>query len=187
MHQFGEKTRAKPGGDVRNWADRDPDASGLARIVHFEAHTPDASEPGCMRMGQPLRLSMDIEFYAAVERPTFGILIHSIMGEPLLDFRSVHGDLRLGRVDGGLRIEATIPNLALYPGEYLLSPWVADRTQKRNMDWARNVLTLLVLPPDEGPDDLRRTGLWGKYWVPSQWRVCSGSAETLSEAAGATN
>jgi lipopolysaccharide transport system ATP-binding protein len=182
VRRYCERSRAGRGGDVRDWPDRDPEATGQARIVHFETHTPDAREPACLRMGLPLRLSMEVEFHEAVDGPTFGVLIRSMTGEPLVDLRSVHGGVRLGRVEGAVRLEATIPSLALYPGEYLLSPWVADHTQQRDIDWARNVVTLVVLPLEEGPDDLRRTGLWAKYWVPSHWRIGPASVAASAEA-----
>jgi hypothetical protein len=71
---------------------------------------------------------------------------------------------------GRVVLEADIPALRLYPGQYLLSPWIADRMAKVDVDFVHFCSKLTVLAP---PDQERRRKLdptWGRMVVDSAWR-----------------
>jgi lipopolysaccharide transport system ATP-binding protein len=180
IKSYFEDVRASQSGSLRDWADRDPGSTGVARIIRLETVPDEGKAPDCVETGARLRLRMEVEFSELVRNPTFGVLVHSMTGEPLLDIRSVHGGLHIDQVAGAVRIDLTVPSLGLYPGEYFLSPWVADRTMKRNLDWVRHVRVLLVIPADNLSSDLQRTGTWGKYWVPSEWTWKTGATTPAS-------
>jgi hypothetical protein len=102
--------------------------------------------------------------------PTFGLIIHNAMGDPLLDLRSIHGGLRLGRVHGRVCVQGSIENLGLYPGRYLLSPFVMDSACRWDVDFVKLCCTLDVEPAGGPHGDLKLAAEWGKYWVPSDWK-----------------
>ena len=105
--------------------------------------------------------------------PTFGLIVHDALGTPILDLRSAHNGLRLGRVLGPITIQMEVRNLGLYPGHYFLSPWISDSASKRNVDWPRLCCAFDVLPMP-GQRDLQLDEDWGKYFVPSDWSLASG-------------
>jgi lipopolysaccharide transport system ATP-binding protein len=166
---YYKDARAAQTDSLREWADRDPQATGQARIVRFDINVTNGESPDCTRLAEPIQMSMDVEFYESIPNPTFGVLVSSITGEALLDLRSIHSSMHVNLGRGIIRVTVTVPSLGLYPGEYLLSPWVADHSMKKNLDWAKNVRVLLVIPPYECSSDLQRSSSWGKYWVPSEW------------------
>jgi lipopolysaccharide transport system ATP-binding protein len=172
-------------GCLRDWADRDPGSTGQARILRLDVLCPDRKAIDSVEFGSALLMNMEVEFLEPVMHPTFGVLIGTMTGERMLDVRSVHDGMDIGEVEGKVRIQISIPNLGLYPGEYLLSPWVADRTMKRNMDWAKNVRVLYVVPADGLSRDLQTSGTWGKYWVRSWWNYKLGAPVTETNTANA--
>jgi lipopolysaccharide transport system ATP-binding protein len=158
---------AGDGEHVENWPDRD--GSGQARVSRLEVLDLSGRPTSAVSFDEPLRLRLTCEFTQEIEA-TFGVLVHSLMQEPLLDFRSTDGGLTPRRLSGTVVLEADIPALKLYPGQYLLSPWIADRMVKSDIDFVHFCSKLTVLTPaDEGR---RRTldPAWGRMVVDSTWR-----------------
>ena len=71
-----------------------------------------------------------------------GWCLHSATGEPMVDLQAAHSGLKSGRLQGrsarwpGRRY----PISPLYPGRYLLSPWVTDSASHGFIDLARFLL-----------------------------------------------
>jgi hypothetical protein len=72
----------------------------------------------------------------------------------------------------------------LYPGDYLLSPWISDAAYQENIDWAKYCATLSVYPAPGPYGDLKLNPADGKYWIPSSW--CRAAAGTRSAIAAGT-
>jgi lipopolysaccharide transport system ATP-binding protein len=176
---FGNLRKARAG-SVRDWSDRE--GNGQARITDFEVRDADGN-PGGAHVGGEVAFTIVATFFEPVVDPTFGVLIHTDAGEPILDLRSSHAGLRLGRVLGTVVVRSRVRTIGLYPGEYLLSPWISDAAYLMNIDWAKHCTTLSVRPAPGPHGDLKLNPMDGKYWVPSIW---SGrSADTWSEKDGA--
>jgi hypothetical protein len=120
------------------------------------------------RLGDSVCFELETEFAKPLVDPNFGVVIHSPSGEPRLDPESIHSGLRLGRVEGRLRIKGTVANLGLYPGRYLLTPWITAAAS-RPVDIVRLCTAIEVIPTPGPFGDLRLDPKWGKYWVPSSW------------------
>jgi lipopolysaccharide transport system ATP-binding protein len=151
--------------DLSSWKDRE--GSGAARIARFEVLDSAGHPTSVVSYRAPLRFRLTCEFPEEREA-AFGILVHSLMQEPLLDLRSPDGGLAPRRLGGRVVVEAQVPALNLYPGQYLLSPWIADRMVREDVDFVHFCTRLsVVAPPDEG----RRTfdPAWGKVVVESAW------------------
>jgi hypothetical protein len=68
-------------------------------------------------------------------------------------------------------VQATFENIGLYPGTYLLSPWITDSTCQFPLDWAK-LCSRFRVDANVGPHgDLKLDPQWGKYWVASQWEI----------------
>jgi lipopolysaccharide transport system ATP-binding protein len=152
---------------VRDWADRQ--TNGQARIVHLEITDGQGNVTGSVPVAGRVRFSLVVDFREPVVDPCFGVLVETATGEPILDIRSNHAGLRLGRVEGSVVVQAAVDRLGLYPGEYFLSPWLSDASLQCVIDWPKHCCRLRV---DSGPGphgDLRLDPAWGKYWIPSAW------------------
>jgi lipopolysaccharide transport system ATP-binding protein len=154
-------------GSVREWHDRE--SNGQARIIQFEVSDTGGNRGASMPVGGDVQFTMVAEFYEPVLDPAFGIVIETTAGEPILDLRSVHAGLRLGRVKGTITLHARLPALGLYPGEYLLSPWITDARCAENIDWAKHCATLHVHPAPGPYGDLQLVPNYGKYYTQSHW------------------
>jgi lipopolysaccharide transport system ATP-binding protein len=171
-------------GSITDWRDRE--SNGQARIVRLEAADADGNRAGSVPVGGSVRFTITADFREPIFDPGFGVVVHTIAGEPLLDLRSSHAGLRLGRVSGRVVIDATVPVVGLYPGEYLLSPWISDASCNEILDWAKQCVTLHVHPSPGPHGDLRLDERYGKYWVQSNWSAAGRDAD-LCEPALATS
>jgi lipopolysaccharide transport system ATP-binding protein len=152
---------------VRDWPDRE--TNGQARIVNLEVDDLVTGVHGSVAFGNDLRLTIEAEFQEPVQDPGFGMIVHSVEGEPMLDLRSSHSDVRLGRVNGRMTMSVTVKRLGLHPGQYLLSPWIMDATCTEDLDYAKHCSTLRVDPGQGEGRTPRLNPEYGRYWVPSDW------------------
>jgi lipopolysaccharide transport system ATP-binding protein len=170
----GETTRryfscARNSGHISldSWSDRI--TTNEARLLKLEIQNEYAEHTSTISLGGMVRFTIEARFDTPVCDPSFGILVHNSVGDALLDLRSSHSGWRLGRVVGPIRVEAMLEELWLYPGHYLLSPWIGDSGCHRDIDYAKLCATLTIHDAPGPCGDLKLNSRWGKYWVPSQW------------------
>ncbi len=155
---------------IRDWPDRF--TNGQARIVHFEIADGNGQVTNSIPVGGSVRFSIFAEFYEPLVDPCFGVLVNDAAGDPMLDIRSSHDGLRIGRVNGELVVHASVEQLGLYPGNYLLSPWITDSASCTDcLDWVKYCCNLRIDPAPGPHGDLRLNSVYGKYWVPSTWVI----------------
>ena len=154
---------------LRDWHDRE--TTGEGRIVFFEILDALGQPVTSVPVGGTIRFRLKAEFYKPFVDPQFGVLIHQGSGEPMLDLRSLHAGLRVGRVQGSVTIETLVENIGLYPGTYLLSPWTNVPGLGKDIDWVRYCCTLRVEPAPGAFGDLRLVPELGRYWVASRWQT----------------
>jgi lipopolysaccharide transport system ATP-binding protein len=169
--------------DIRNWQDRR--GSGEARLVRLTIADENGSPTGACAFGSTVCFQIEAEVYEPLVDPSFGVVVHGSSGEPLLDLRSTHDGLRLGRVQGPVRVQGQLGNLGLYPGRYFLSPWIADTAARSDIDFPRLCCSLEIIPAPRKAGDLRLDPLWGKYWVNSQWKALKADSLSISSARNA--
>lgn len=150
-----------------HWPDRV--TTGEARITELETMDAGGHPTNRVAVGSTVHFVIHAEFHEPFLDPSFGVIIHNALGEPLLDLRSLHGTFRLGRVQGRVVVQVVVDQLGLYPGSYILSPWITDSTLSREVDFVKLCSTLQVDPAPGPNGDLRLDPQWGKYWVPSRW------------------
>jgi lipopolysaccharide transport system ATP-binding protein len=161
---------------LRDWQDRVSSDDG--KIISFEVCDERGSHVSSVFLEDKVSFLFTIELYSKV-RPQFGLLVHSAMGEAILDLRSSHDGLF--RFDGRstcVTVEAVVNNIGLYPGEYTLSPWVRHQADRTNIDYVRHCCKLSILPTARVRLDPNR----GKYFIPSFWSIRNSSAKVGSES-----
>ena len=129
---------------LRDWKDRVTNNNGM--IVNFEVCDEQGSYVSSVFMGDKLRFVLTIEFYRPVVGIQFGIFVHSVTGEAILELRSSHDGLYFDSSSGCVTVEAVVDKVGLYPGEYTLSPWVCDQSFTVDIDWVQHCCKLSVLP-----------------------------------------
>jgi len=153
---------------LRGWTDRS--TTGEARLLEVEIRNGQGDLTNRIPVGGSVSFVFRMEFYRPTADPTFGVIIHNTLGEPILDVRSHHSGFRPGRVSGQVIVRARIEKLGLYPGRYFLSPWISDSTAKRDIDYVKLCCALQVDPAPGPFGDLKLDSRWGKYWVQSDWQ-----------------
>ncbi len=169
---FSKFSAAVEGSSVhlRDWPDRV--TTGQARIIRFEIADERGQLTTRVPFGSAVRFSIFAEFYRPFRNPCFGVLVHDAKSDPILDIQSSHAGLRMGHVDGNVIVEASVETLALYPGKYLLSPWITESAACNEcLDWVKHCCTLRVDPAPGPHGDLRLDSAWGKYWIQSNWSM----------------
>jgi lipopolysaccharide transport system ATP-binding protein len=151
---------------IADWADRK--TSGEARILEIELSDGRGQPVSTIPVGGTFCFTMHVDFHRILLNPTFGLVVHNALGDPILDLQSIHGGLKLGRVSGRVSVQGSIENLGLYPGRYFLSPYLSSG--RRTLDWVKLCCTLDVEAAAGPHGDLKLDADWGKYWVLSGWK-----------------
>jgi len=154
---------------LRDWQDRV--TNGQARIVHFEMANGSGRATNRVPFGGSVCFAITAEFYKPLVDPCFGVLVHDTTGKPIFDLRSTHAGLRIGPAKGNVIIHASVENVGLYPGRYVISPWISDSAVSECFDWVKFCCELRVDPAPGPHGDLKLDPEWGSYWVPSRWRI----------------
>ena len=153
--------------NLQGWGDRS--GSGEARITELEL------DNGCdspqIIFGGELRIRMHVHFTMSVNNPLFGLVIHDATGEPISDVQSAHDGLCIGPVSDEVVVETRFRKLSLYPGRYLLSPWIRDSACQYFFDFPRMCAAFDIHPAPGEFGDLRLDQRWGKVFIPSHWNV----------------
>ena len=166
---------------LRDWKDRVSSDDG--KITSLEVWDERGSHVNSVSLGDKVRFVFTIEFNRMVTRPRFGLLVHSAMGEAILDLRSP--DDSPCRIDGKstcVTVEAVVNNIGLYPGEYTLSPWVGDQSTRTNIDYVRHCCKLSILPT--AGIHVRLDPNRGKYFIPSFWSIRNSGGARVADLSG---
>lgn len=154
---------------IDDWKDRI--TTGEGRLIQFEIADGSGKATTHIPVGGSVRFTFHATLREAITDPMFGVIVSNAVGEPLLDLKSIHSNFQLGRVKDNIVVQAFIPKIGLYPGRYLLSPWITDSACRRNVDFVKFCCSLHVDPAPGPYGDLKLDPLWGKYWIESGWSV----------------
>jgi lipopolysaccharide transport system ATP-binding protein len=152
---------------LTDWKDRT--SSGEARIIELEIG--NSSNGNTITFGGELKIKIHARFDATLVDPSFGVIVHDSAGMPLLNMRSIHDGFRVGGVSGNIIVEMKTPRLDLYPGRYLLSAFISDSASQRAVDFPRLCSTIRIGPAAGPHGDLKLDPNWGKYFIPSHWKL----------------
>jgi lipopolysaccharide transport system ATP-binding protein len=150
----------------------------FARILRLSVHSQNGQPCDTFSMGQPLIAHLEISCKQPIRNAEIGIVLVNQLGIPLQYFVSTWEGLQ-GDMDKGVhRFEITVPQLSVYAGSYLLSPWVKREGEDVD-DEIEGALTISVLGADvtgHGPyfERYRQSGC--ETYAPSRWRRLEGSS-----------
>jgi lipopolysaccharide transport system ATP-binding protein len=153
--------------DLEHWTDRI--TSGEARITALEFQ--DGVDGTSIPFGGNLRIRIRARFHTPLTNPIFGVIIHDMCGTAVSNLNTSHAGFLTGRLSAEVKVEVNIQNLGLYPGKYLLSPWITDSTWQRDVDFPRMCATFEIVPTPGRFRDLKFDSQWGKVFIPSDWTI----------------
>jgi len=153
--------------NLENWADRT--TNGEARITELQIDGQDNT--AALLFGQDLRIRIHARCKTPLTNPTFGIVIHDATGAPISNIQSTHSGLRTGILSDTVVVEARLKNICLYPGRYLLSPWIMNSTTKSDVDFPQLCAAVEILDAPGPYGDLKLHARWGKVFIPSEWKL----------------
>jgi lipopolysaccharide transport system ATP-binding protein len=153
--------------ELQSWTDRT--TTGEARITKLEFD--DGCNGTAILFGGNLRIRIHARLTTTLTDPVFGVVIHDAAGVPISDVQSINEGLYTGTMSDEVVVEVHFPNLSLYPGRYLLSPWITDSARQRAIDLPLMCATFDVYPAAGKFGDLMLQQSWGKVFIPSQWKV----------------
>jgi lipopolysaccharide transport system ATP-binding protein len=152
--------------DLEHWTDRT--TTGEARITRLEFD--DGADSALIRFGGTLRIRMRARFDTPLTNPIFGVIIHNASGVVVSNVHTLHRGLLSGSISAEVWVEVNIQNLSLYPGKYLLSPWIMDSAFQYDIDYPRMCASFEITPAPGEFGDLKLTG-GGQVFIPSEWKI----------------
>jgi lipopolysaccharide transport system ATP-binding protein len=155
-------------GDLTDWADRS--GNGRAKITRFDVLDRHGNSVHDISFHDTVRFRITCYFPETMDA-TFGVLIHSTTEMPLIDLRSSNDNLKAEKLLGQVVVEAEVDALNLYPGDYYISPWIADRMIKEDIDFVHYCVKLKVTMLSRKNKFLKLDPTWGKFVVNSKWSV----------------
>lgn len=153
---------------VADWEDRE--TTGEARILQVELQPGESSETAQVKMGDDLRIRMEIDVRDPLVDPSFGVFVYDASGTPMLDLRSLHDHMSVGQVSGKITVQLEVKQIGLYPGHYFLTPWISDTACVRHIDFPR-MCCAFDISSSPRDVDLQLDRDWGSYFVRSAWSV----------------
>ena len=156
--------------DLSHWTPREGD--GNARLLRLEILDTRGQPAQSVPMLGGIKFRLTCHFQKKCDA-IFGILIHSTTEEPLLDLRNSDTLLTRQEYCGNVVVEAFIKTMNLYPGEYLLSPWISDSNSRVNLDYIRYCIRITVQPAVFEDKILKLDPAWGKFYAESEWKTAS--------------
>jgi ABC-2 type transport system ATP-binding protein len=118
MHDDGPASEHDSDGD--RWG------SGEARIEHAELLAADGTPVTRPRSGQPLSFRFHYRFDQPIERPVFGMAVHTLDGTYLTGPNTRYTDCVPDRLEGCGHVDLHLDRLLLLPGTYDLTAVIYD-------------------------------------------------------------
>jgi len=153
--------------NLESWANRT--TNGEARITELQIDGGDNT--ALLFFGKDLQIRIHARCNTALANPVFGIVIHDATGVPISNIQSTHSGLCTGIIYDTVVAEVILTKLSLYPGRYLLSPWIMDSTTKRDIDFPQLCAALEIREAPGPHGDLKLHQQWGKVFIPSKWKL----------------
>lgn len=159
-HATAAADAGEPAGD--DGPDRSRWGSGEARIDRVELLDAAGRPTASVRTGDAVTVRLHWSTREPVERPVFGIAVHSLDGVEVTGPNTRDGDLAPDKIDGSGTVELRVPRLLLLPGAYELSGAVYDWTRTHPYDHRHRLLRVEVEPgdPREGHGFVSLGGTW---------------------------
>ncbi len=155
--------------EVANWTDRI--TSGKARILSIELLDKNGHPSPQLEFDKPWSCRYRIQVNQPLSKVEFRLFIDSQEGNSLVDLRSLHRGFTRDCSPGEYTATVQVPAMHLLPGKYLISPLIMDSRTGEDIDWVRHCLNFRVMSPVTDDSVPHLESKWGRFWVPSEWKI----------------
>ncbi|MEM1207089.1 MAG: ABC transporter ATP-binding protein [Acidobacteriota bacterium] len=133
IDEYLNRTVAMAGAVLVPGPDSRRSGTGEGRIVEASIVDGAGQASGVLGVGEPFSVRMRIRLPSGSRRLVIGAEVKQSNGLPVLNLRSDGQGVVLEAVasDGPQTFEIRVPALPLFPGYYLVEPWIAIRNGKR--------------------------------------------------------
>lgn len=145
-------------------ADRNRWGSGEARVDSFELVDAAGERTTSVRTGEAVTIRLHFSAREPIEKPVFGVAVHSIEGVEVTGPNTRDADLVPDKIDGTGTVELRVPRLLLLPGTYDLSAAIYDYTRQHPYDHRHRALRFDV-EPGEPREEHGFTSLGGSWKI----------------------
>ena len=121
--------RADLGEDGTRWG------SGEARLTHLELLGPGGAPTAQVHTGDAVRFRLHYEAAEPIERPVFGLALHTVSGIHVTGPNTGEAGLEIARIEGRGHVDLAVDPLLLLPGTYDLSAAITDQTGLHTFDY----------------------------------------------------
>ena len=121
-------SEGEPRSDVHRWG------SGEARVDSFELLDASGAPTAQVRTGDAVTVRLHWSAKEPVEKPVFGVAVHSLEGIEVTGPNTRDADLVPDKIDGTGVVDLHVPRLLLLPGTYDLSAAIYDYTRQHPYD-----------------------------------------------------
>jgi ABC-type polysaccharide/polyol phosphate transport system ATPase subunit len=122
--------------------------SGEAKVDSFELLDAAGTPTTSVRTGDPVTVRLHWSAAEPVEKPVFGVAVHTIEGVEVTGPNTRDADLVPEKIDGSGSVDLHVPRLLLLPGTYDLSAAVYDFTRQHPFDHRHRAYRFDVEPGD---------------------------------------
>jgi ABC-2 type transport system ATP-binding protein len=133
-------TVSEPSSDEHRWG------SGEARVESFELLDAAGAPTRQARTGDAVTVRLHWSTSEPVERPVFGVAVHSLEGIEVTGPNTRDAELVPDKIDGAGVVDLHVPRLLLLPGTYDLSAAVYDWTRQHPYDHRHRAVRFDVEP-----------------------------------------
>ena len=133
-------------GEEEAAADKNRWGSGEARVERFELLDAAGAVTTSVRTGDAVTVRLHWTAAEPVEKPVFGIAVHSVEGTEVSGPNTRDADLVPDKIDGTGTVDLHVPRLLLLPGTYDLSAAIYDFTRQHPYDHRHRALRFDVEP-----------------------------------------
>ena len=122
--------------------------SGEVRVESFALLDAAGQPTTSVRTGDPVTVRLRWATREPVERPVFGVAVHSLEGIEVTGPNTADAGLLPDKIDGSGVVDLHVPRLLLLPGRYDLSAAVYDATRQHPYDHRHRSYRFEVEPGD---------------------------------------
>ncbi len=131
---------SEPASDEHRWG------SGEARVESYELLDAAGEPTRQVRTGDAVTIRLHWSTPEPVERPVFGVAVHSLEGIEVTGPNTRDADLVPDKIDGTGVVDLHVPRLLLLPGTYDLSAAIYDWTRQHPYDHRHRAVRFDVEP-----------------------------------------
>jgi lipopolysaccharide transport system ATP-binding protein len=129
-------------------------------------------EPGGIRAGDDIEITLDYVSHEKILRPTFSISIHSAMAVPIFCINTTDLNYEIDRIDRDGTIKLNITRANLMPGRYLVHIAAGDSVHATRYDHIVDAAEFEIQLADVYGSGRLDAASWTTVFLDCQWQVC---------------